>query len=184
MSDFQPYEPAEPAGPPRSQVRLVMAAVLLLLLAVAIWGFSWLRGQWADDAAGATTTVTVTALPSTSSTPRATPTPSVQTATPIVPTGGTTTGTPTATASSRPPVDLPRGSRVCDGSSEVRVAAGTPRTSCSFAEAVRNAWVAAGRGDRSIRAHSPVTDEDYTMTCSGAPVTTCRGGNSAVVHLY
>jgi hypothetical protein len=81
-------------------------------------------------------------------------------------------------------VDLPRGARVCDGSSQVRAAAGTPRTSCTFALAVRDAWVAAGRGDRSVTAHSAVTGQDYSMSCSGSPVTTCRGGNRAVVYLY
>jgi hypothetical protein len=167
-----------------------MAAVLLLVVAVAIWGYSWVRGQLANDAAGKATTVTVTARPTTA---RTTPTPSVQVATPVTPTPTSSTATttatqtstpPPATATTRPAVDLPRGARVCDGSSQVRAAAGTPRTSCTFALAVRDAWVAAGGGDRSITAHSSVTGQDYSMSCSGSPVTTCRGGNRAVVHLY
>jgi hypothetical protein len=128
----------------------------------------------------------VTTTPPTTATPKGTPKPTVQVATPVPQTPGTTTttATPSATTSTRPAVDLPRGARVCDGSSEVRAAAGTPRTSCDFALSVRDAWVAAGEGDRSVRAHSSVTDQDYTMICSGSPVTTCRGGNSAVVYLY
>jgi hypothetical protein len=184
VTDDQPYEPTQPSP---TQVRLVMAAVVLLLLAMGIWGYSWLRGQWANDSAKATTTATVTSGPSTSTTPKSTPTPSVQVATPVQQTPGSTpsaTATPSVTTSTRPAVDLPRGARVCDGSSDVRAAAGTPRTSCTFALSVRDAWVSAGGGDRSVRAHSAVTDQDYTMACSGSPVTTCRGGNSAVVYLY
>ena len=185
MTDDQPYEPDESTQPSRGQVRLVMAAVLLLLLAMGIWGYSWLRGQWAGGSAQATATVTVTTGPSTAATPKGIPTPTVQVATPVPQTpGSTTTATPSPTTSTTPAVDLPRGARVCDGSSEVRAAAGTPRTSCTFALAVRDAWVAAGKGDGSVRAHSSVTDQDYTMACSGTPVTTCRGGNSAVVYLY
>lgn len=188
MSEFQPYEPDEPAQPPKTQVRLVMAAVLLTFVALAIWGFTWARGQWGGDEVAATTTVTVTTTPSAPATTAGTPTPSVQIATPVSPTADPTSpSTATSTSSpttSRPAVALPRGARVCDGSSEVRAAAGTPRTSCSFAQSVRDAWVAAGKGDRTVRAHSSVTDQDYNMACSGSPLTTCRGGNRAVVYLY
>ncbi len=194
MSDFQPYEPDEPAQPPKGRVRLVMAAVLLLVAAVAAWGIGTLKGELTGGtAATVTRTVTATSTPPTTT---ARPTPSVQTATPVVrpPTTAspTTTATPTTPATTpkttvtttRPAVTLPGGARVCDGGSGVRSAAGTPKTSCSFAQSVRDAWVAAGQGDGSIRAHSSVTDQDYSMTCSGAPLTTCRGGNNAVVYLY
>lgn len=185
MSEFQPYEPDEPAQPPRGQVRLVMLAALLLVVSVGIWGFASLRNQWASESATTKPTATATSSLADSPSPTRTarPRPSVQVATPVAPTpGGSSSASPTPT--SRPSVALPGGARTCDDSGEVRAASGTPKTSCSFAVAVRDAWVAAGKGDRTVRAHSTVTGQDYSMTCAGGPLTTCRGGNNAVVYLY
>ena len=55
------------------------------------------------------------------------------------------------------------------------------------AVAVRDAYLAADPGDdgaATVTVRSPVTGEDYEMSCSGAVVTTCTGGNDASVVLY
>lgn len=69
-----------------------------------------------------------------------------------------------------------------------RSAAGSPATSCPFAEQVRVAYAASGAPTalpRRIRAVSPVTGDVYEMTCAtGASVATCTGGDFAVVYLY
>ena len=39
-------------------------------------------------------------------------------------------------------------------------------------------------GSATLLVKSPVTDQTYTMRCSGATVTTCTGGNDASVVLY
>ena len=60
-------------------------------------------------------------------------------------------------------------------------------TSCQFAAAVRDAYLAAGpKGQaRRITASSPVTGRRYTMNClPERGVVVCRGGNDAVVHIY
>lgn len=82
---------------------------------------------------------------------------------------------------------LPAGASKCAGpSSGVSVASGTDVTSCDFAVAVRDAYVAdtGGSGNTTLRVTSPVTGKAYTMRCSGKDVTRCTGGNNAVVVLY
>lgn len=64
-------------------------------------------------------------------------------------------------------------------------AAGNNVTSCPFAEEVRKSY-----GHNPVRnmsvtipAYSPVTGQQYQMTCSGERLVTCTGGNDAVVYL-
>lgn len=65
------------------------------------------------------------------------------------------------------------------------VAVGSSRTSCAFAQAVRNAYFSEGGGDTVvIYPYSPVTGRTYEMTCTGRNVITCTGGDNAVVYLY
>lgn len=170
MSGHDPYaEP--PPRPPKGRVWAVVATVGFLFVALAIWGFAWARDQWSGGGSDARSAPT-----------SASPAPSTTSG------DGTTTApdpaTPSSTSSTRREVALPAGARVCDGTADVRVAAGTPRTSCTFATAVRDAWVAAGKGSGTVVAHSAVTDRDYSMTCGGSELTTCRGGDNAVVYLY
>lgn len=66
--------------------------------------------------------------------------------------------------------------------------AGTSVTSCPFAGAVRDAVVDHYRSTNSlsgtVRAYSPVTGKNYTMSCTDeGDYVTCRGGNNAVVHI-
>lgn len=102
----------------------------------------------------------------------------------------TTTPAPTTTSMRRTP---PAGSTPCaqvygqtgafSGS-----AVGNAITSCAFAEEVRLAYSRSGppaQLPRSIPVYSPVTGSTYSMSCidTGA-VTTCTGGNDAVVYVY
>ncbi|MET8872385.1 protein kinase [Nocardia sp. NPDC004604] len=67
-------------------------------------------------------------------------------------------------------------------------AIGTTVTSCAFAEEVRKAYADGGDTaitDRSIIAHSPVSNRDYTMNCTaGDQFATCSGGENAIVYVY
>lgn len=55
-------------------------------------------------------------------------------------------------------------------------------TTCPFAENVREAYFAeVGSGSGYVEAWSPVTDQFYTMSCSGSPHE-CTGGNEAAVY--
>lgn len=80
----------------------------------------------------------------------------------------------------------PSGVSECAGpSGGVAAGTGTDVTSCEFAVAVRDAYVAGGsNGSATLRVTSPVTNKAYTMSCSGEAVTRCTGGNNAVVVLY
>jgi hypothetical protein len=65
------------------------------------------------------------------------------------------------------------------------VAVGSSKTSCAFAQVVRNAYVSQSRGGTVvIYPYSPVTRKTYEMTCTGRDVVTCTGGDNAVVYLY
>lgn len=83
--------------------------------------------------------------------------------------------------------ELPAGASACSGAKEgTAVARGTEVTSCPFAEAVRDAYLAKDPkgADVSLEVRSPVTGDSYTMRCTGRSVTVCTGGNNAVVYLY
>ncbi|WP_338749460.1 hypothetical protein [Janibacter alittae] len=88
----------------------------------------------------------------------------------------------TAERSGTKPADV---SQCAGPSGGVAVGTGSDVTSCAFAVAVRDAYVAGdSNGAANLRVTSPVTNKAYTMSCSGAAVTTCTGGNNAVVVLY
>jgi hypothetical protein len=55
-----------------------------------------------------------------------------------------------------------------------------PSTSCAFAQAVKDAYESSG-GSSHVTAYSPVTHQNYSMTCTGSPVV-CTGGNGASVY--
>jgi hypothetical protein len=62
------------------------------------------------------------------------------------------------------------------------VYAGNSDTSCEFAMNTAEAYHAYGNGSQPFSVHSPVTEQDYTMTCTNAG-SVCQGGNNAVVYL-
>ncbi len=156
--------------PPRWRVRAVVGAVAALFLVAAVWGFGAVLGQWSHSPVTPGSDPTAAAGPSPrSSSPSSKPAPSP-------------TSSPSAASGS-----VPQGARLCDGGGDLRAYAGTPRTSCSFAVAVRDAFVGAGgvsdAASRTVRAHSTVTGTTYTMTCEGTTRVTCRGGTGAVIYL-
>ncbi|EUA91519.1 hypothetical protein I551_2045 [Mycobacterium ulcerans str. Harvey] len=104
-----------------------------------------------------------------------------------------TTTTTTTTTTSTTPVTLPKGAQACPNVSGpaggfAQSAAGTPATSCPFAEQVRLAYGAgapAGAAPRQVEVVSPVTGQSYSMTCTAnGPLVTCSGGDGAIVYLY
>lgn len=58
-----------------------------------------------------------------------------------------------------------------------------PNTTCAFARNVYLTWHGAGGGSIPVEVWSPVTERYYTMHCTAGGVTTCRGGNNAVVYI-
>lgn len=62
---------------------------------------------------------------------------------------------------------------------------GSEITSCGFAEAMRQAY--GKQGDRNTKVtmtvNSPVSRQDYDMTCVGSRVITCTGGENARIYL-
>lgn len=95
-------------------------------------------------------------------------------------------GSPSASASASPAV--PAGARRCStsGSDSVATAyAGTERTSCEFAAAVRDAYRKAGspEGATSLRAYSPVTKKWYSLSCDGGEPVRCTSTTNAIVLL-
>jgi hypothetical protein len=93
---------------------------------------------------------------------------------------GRTTSRPSNGSSPRPtsPTPAPASSGTSCGDG---VFAG-PNTSCAFAMNVRAAWDDAPGTTNTVRVHSPVTGQTYTMNCapSGRAIT-CSGANSASV---
>ena len=84
--------------------------------------------------------------------------------------------------------ELPSGATACGGAKDgIAVGRTTSVTSCPFAVAVRDAYLAADPGDdgsATLEVRSPVTGRSYSMRCTGDVVTTCTGGNDASVVLY
>ncbi|CAN7258913.1 zinc-ribbon domain-containing protein [Knoellia sp. LjRoot47] len=91
---------------------------------------------------------------------------------------------PSASASS----SVPAGARRCSTSGNDSVAtayAGSERTSCEFAAAVREAYRKAGtpEGATSLRAYSPVTKKWYSLSCDGGEPVRCTSTTNAIVLL-
>ena len=168
-----------PAGTPprppreRSGAGRALGIALLLVGALAAGALMALGALSLMDRDGGTTDQTTSAAP-TSEQPAEQP-----------------TTEPTTSSSSTAPErtgELPSGATAC-GDAQGGLHAGRTNdvTSCPFAVAVRDAYLAADPGDdgaATLTVRSPVTGEDYEMSCSGAVVTTCTGGNDASVVLY
>lgn len=98
-----------------------------------------------------------------------------------------------AVTSATTPVSLPPGANSCPISGEAvgglaHSAVGSTATSCAFAERVRQAYGAGGpptTTPRQVYAESPVTGQQYSMTCiANGALVVCSGGNDAVVYVY
>lgn len=194
---------------PRSRARAALGPVLatvVVLLALAVVGtIGWQRFAGGDSAAPTAAGPNATAVaPTAGLTGAPAPTGPATTTRPdptttTAPRSSTTTGSSSTTSASRTSttsattsagaVGLPAGASPCDqGSASTpysRTATGSGATSCGFAEAVQEAYSAAGGTPQSVEAVSPVTGRRYTMNCTpSGEVVTCVGGDNAVVYVY
>lgn len=92
-----------------------------------------------------------------------------------------------STTKTPPPLASNSGSSGASGSGATGASCGdaiavNSVTSCPFARAVRDEYQSSG-GASLIEVFSPATHQSYTMTCTGAVPTICRGGNGAVVAI-
>lgn len=154
---------------------LMLLSGILVVIAVAVAAWAFVR---VDDPG--------TLTPTRSAGAAASPTGSV------VKTTGAASASPSASGSPSPspsatslPAGVPTGAVACGSAGNTQVYAGDRNTSCPFALAVAAAYAqaaATGAADSPITAHSPVTNRDYTLTCSGTP-TRCAAQGGASVYL-
>jgi len=160
---------------------ILAAAAVVALVGLSVLFFGVLRGS-GDPAPAAAGTRSAT------STPKVVAPPPGPRATSSTPGKATTPTTPSPTTTAYPPVAL--SGKPCGGSGEgpwSQAAAGSSQTSCPFALAVQQAFLAsspAPNQPRTLAATSPVTGKAYPMACTGNQPVTCAGGNGAVVYLY
>lgn len=83
-----------------------------------------------------------------------------------------------ASSNPTPSTQVPSSATKCSAS----VYAGQD-TSCPFAEAVAAKLPSDTTGVFEVKAKSPVTRKDYTMTCTGGTLIDCRGGDNAEVFI-
>ncbi|MFF2086174.1 protein kinase [Nocardia sp. NPDC058176] len=173
------YDPGRQHEPRRNRAWLlpVLLGVVGLVVVVIGGAIGW-RLMSSADTTDTTAAATTAESPAGAGGPTATTAPRA------------TTTAPTTTAG---PVTLPAGAQPCEsgaaGGAYGSAAVGTTVTSCGFAEAVREAYVAGGTsgrtGPQSVVATSPVTGRAYTMTCTpDGKLVTCTGGDNAVVYVY
>jgi DNA-binding helix-hairpin-helix protein with protein kinase domain len=103
-------------------------------------------------------------------------------------TSSPSTYTPTTTTP-RPTYDTPPAGAVpcgdAPGGHYTHAARGSDLTSCPFATNVLAAVNQSGSSFPAVlQVYSPVTQQNYAMTCAVEQVLTCRGGNNAVVYVY
>ncbi|GAB3117270.1 hypothetical protein GCM10027055_28390 [Janibacter alkaliphilus] len=174
----QSAHPGYAGPPPRRRGLSPLALIALLVVGVLVGALVMLgiirySGDDPAPTAGETVTTTETGEPPTSSEQ-----PSEETTSSS---SSSSTSTPTRSG------ELPSGATACASAVEgTAVARGNDVTSCAFATEVREAYLdqQPDGGDVEVRVVSPVTDESYTMRCTGRTVTVCTGGNNAVVYLY
>ncbi|WP_062979827.1 serine/threonine-protein kinase [Nocardia flavorosea] len=161
----------------RTMPILAGAGVFVLVVLIAILGFTFL-GSGGEEETPSAAEPTGAALTSTRS------------SAPATSTAPASTSTTTTTTRAAVPADAQPCTSASGGGAYGSAAAGTAVTSCEFAEAVRQAYldptVVSAEGEPvSIEATSPVTGQAYTLECVAADgLVTCRGGNNAVVYLY
>jgi DNA-binding helix-hairpin-helix protein with protein kinase domain len=93
----------------------------------------------------------------------------------------------TTTTQSRTYDTPPFGAVPCGdaGGRYTHAARGSDLTSCPFAMNVLTSVNQSGQTFPAIlQVYSPVTQQNYAMTCAVEQVLTCRGGNNAVVYVY
>jgi len=91
------------------------------------------------------------------------------------PSGSTSASGATPGIAYEPPAGTVSNETPCGGGLAVG-----PHTTCAFAENVRSAYEANGPGTMVV--YSPVTQQNYEMTCSTGTPIVCTGGNDASVY--
>lgn len=95
---------------------------------------------------------------------------------------------PSQEASGYPDVEVAEGKhcKTFDDGPFGQVGTASKTTSCPFAINVHAAYVSAGieGGDGTVEAYSPVTNEHYTLTCTGSQPALCTGGVAARVIIF
>ncbi|KRE42879.1 zinc ribbon domain-containing protein [Knoellia sp. Soil729] len=180
-----PLDEEDPKGSGHSRGSiLAMVATFVVLTLIGTFALTRLVGS--DDPQPSATAGAPTTSQSTSGSGQPSPTPSSTSASTPAPSTATPSGTPSASASAT--TAIPAGARRCSTSGSDAVAtayAGTERTSCEFAAAVREAYRSAGTPDgaTTLRAYSPVTKKWYSLSCDGGEPVTCTSTTNAVVLL-
>ncbi len=176
------YREHRPSPEPRRSAALVLVAVVVAVIVTAAGAVALLRGSGTPaGAVGSGTTSNASAPQPTVTTPDPSPaSPSPESSPPVSDSSGTS-------GAGYPPVVI--AGQECGRLGEgphAAAAAGNDHTSCPFALAVRNAYVASGAdgAPTRLRVFSTVTQRFYAMACAGDQPVTCTGGNDAVVYLY
>lgn len=179
-----PYAPARQEPPPRRTPSAGIIAAAIAAVAVVALLLIWLVGRDGDEVAGETATPAVTQTTGATTTePSPSPTDettAAQTETP--------TETATETATSEPTqIELPGSAAPCSNVGSMAVYRGNALTSCPFAENVARAFTAleqpVAEAVTLTGVASPVTGQNYDLTCDFTTPVRCAGGNNAVVYL-
>jgi cytoskeletal protein RodZ len=180
------YDDSEPSrsGPSAPVIAVIVAAVAL----VGVLLFWFLRGG--GEEAVATDTVTTPVQTTTDQATDAATDEVTDEVTDEATDTSTATDTPTETPTDEPErtqIERPASARACNNVGDVVVYRGNDTTSCPFAENVARAYAEL---DQPVSSEvslngvtSPVTGEDYDLTCEYTSPVRCTGGNNAVVYI-
>lgn len=173
-------EPAKRPGHSRASI-LAMVATFVVLTLIGTFALTRILGSGDPDPA-ATSATSPSATPSGSDSTSESPEPSASAPSSSAPSPSAPSASPSTG------VTIPAGARRCSTSGSDAVAtayAGTERTSCEFAAAVREAYRKAGTPDgaTTLRAYSPVTKKWYSLSCDGGEPVKCTSTTNAVVLL-
>ena len=180
MVEPPPGEPA-PGTQRRYHERLSTAVVVVLALipVAAIAVLVWQLLQWGGiDLVSPPARATTGAAPNTPIPSGATGPSGVTSASSSRPSSAPASSASSAPSSSAPSAGVPGNTTRCSAT----VYAG-PATSCPFAQAVAAKVPAHPGSSFKVKAKSPVTKKDYTMTCTGGSLIECTGGDNASVYV-
>jgi hypothetical protein len=173
-------EPAKRPGHSRASI-LAMVATFVVLTLIGTFALTRILGSGDPDPA-VTSATSPSASGSAGGSTSESPEPSATAPSTSAPSPSTQSAAPSTG------VTIPASARRCSTSGSDAVAtayAGTERTSCEFAAAVREAYRKAGTPDgaTTLRAYSPVTKKWYSLSCDGGEPVTCTSTTNAVVLL-
>jgi len=180
MVEPPPGEPA-PRTQRRYHERMSTAVVVLLALipVVAIAVLVWQLMQWGGINLVSPAARTTSGASGGAPVPSGAAAPSGATSATSQPQSPSHSTAPSSASPSQPPSStVPANASQCSAT----VYAG-PGTSCPFAQVVAAKVPAHPKPVFEVKAKSPVTHKDYTMTCTSGTLVECRGGNNAAVYV-